>query len=151
MNKPISTRVHGMIDYAWSAAASALAKRVNGATSTARLLNGAATAATTSSVLTKYERGVVRVLPMKAHLAVDFAMCSALVASPFYLPASERRYAAIPVALGAMGLVTGLLTQTSSPLEADEEFGFVGGRELSTVADQDPDLAASPHLRVHLE
>jgi hypothetical protein len=110
VTKPISTRVHGLIDYAWAAAASGLANRLNAAASTARLLNGAASAATASSFVTRYEWGVVPVMPMKGHLAADFALCSVLVASPLFLPASERRAAIIPVVLGAMGFVTALLT-----------------------------------------
>ena len=153
MNRPISTRIHGIIDYGWAAAASALSTRVNGATSTARLLRGAATAATASSLLTNYEAGAVRVMPMKGHLAADFALCSALLASPLFLPREERRDSGWPVVLGAMGMITGLLTATRSPLETDEEFGgmFVGGRELSTMNRQDPDVADAPHLRPHLE
>lgn len=112
MTKPISTRVHGMIDYAWAAAASALASRLNGAGATSRLLNRAAGAATASSFVTRYEWGIVPLMPMQAHLAADFALCGVLLASPLFLPASERRAAMIPVILGAMGFVTGLLTDT---------------------------------------
>lgn len=136
MTKPISTRLHGVIDYTWAAATSALATRVDGATSTARLLRNAATATTASSFITNYECGAVRLMPMKGHLALDAVMCSALVASPLFLPASERRYALIPVVLGAIGLVTGLLTDTRSPMEAEEEFGgMYGGGERWTIAD----------------
>ncbi|MGH8185623.1 MAG: hypothetical protein ACREUC_03605, partial [Steroidobacteraceae bacterium] len=101
MTKPISTRLHGVIDYTWAAVASALSTRVDGATSTARLLRNAATAVTASSFITNYECGAVRVMPMKGHLALDAVMCSALIASPLFLPASERRYAVVPVLLGA--------------------------------------------------
>ena len=134
MRKPISTRAHGMIDQTWMAAASALSAR-NGVTSTARLLQTAAAVARTSSMMTNYESGTVRVLPVKAHLAVDVALCSVLIASPWFLPESERRFAAIPMVLGIVGLVASLLTETRSLAEID----------------QDPDIAAHPHLRVHLE
>ena len=152
MKKPISTRTHGAIDYAWSATAAALPSAMNGSTATARLVRGAATTSAMSSMVTNYEWGKWRVLPMKLHLALDVAMCSALIASPLFLPATERRYAAIPVALGAAGLLTGLMTKTRSPLEIDEEFGgFSGPEQISTIADQDPDITAAPHLRLHLE
>jgi hypothetical protein len=137
MTKPISTRLHGVIDYSWAAAASRLANRVDGATSTARLLRNAATAATASSFITNYECGAIRVMPMKGHLALDAVMCTALLASPLFLPASERRYAVVPMILGAIGLVTGLLTETRSPMEAHEEFGGMhGGGERWTIADE---------------
>jgi hypothetical protein len=137
MTKPISTRAHGIIDYTWAAAASSLASRVNGSTSTARLLRSAAATATASSLVTNYEAGAWPLVPMKGHLILDAMVCSALVAAPFFLPASERRHAAYPVLLGVVGLIAGLLTQTQSPREVDEEFGgMYGGSELSTIADQ---------------
>lgn len=153
MRKPISTRTHGMIDYGWAATATALSKQVNGATATARLLRGAATTATTNSLVTNYEYGALRLMPMKGHLALDFALSSVLLVAPLFLPQSERRYAILPTLLGAAGLVTALLTRPRSPLELGDEFvGLFGGeREVSMVADQDPDIAVSPHLRPHLE
>ena len=102
-------------------------------------------------MMTNYESGTVRVLPVKAHLAVDVALCTVLIASPWLLPESERRFAAIPVALGIIGLVTSLLTKTRSPMEIDEELGFFGTRDATATVDQDPDIVAHPHLRMHLE
>src|SRR5215216_1300686 len=122
MNRPISTRTHGVIDYTWATTAAALPQAMPNATATGRLVRGAGVAATMSSMMTNYEAGVVPMLPMKAHLALDFVMCSALIASPFFLPRSERRWATVPVALGVAGLITGLLTQTRSPREIDEDF-----------------------------
>lgn len=151
MTKPISTRVHGIIDYTWVAAASSAATRVNGSTSTARLLRRAAAVATASSFFTRYEGGAVRIMPMKGHLAMDALLCGGLIASPWYLPAAERRYAAIPVALGIVGLIAGMLTETRSPVEIEEEFGgLFGGGERST-AHQDPDRVTAPPLPYRVE
>ena len=153
MTKPISTRTHGIIDYGWAAAATALAKRAEDAPSTARLLRSAASLATATSAVTNYEYGAIRLLPMRGHLAFDFALCSALLVSPLFLPESERRHALVPAALGVAGLITGLLTRPRSPLELGDEFAglYGGGREISMVADQDPDVALSPHPRPHRE
>lgn len=114
MNRPISTQTHGVIDYTWAAAAEALPESMSGAPRTGSLLAGAGVAAIVSSLLTNYEAGLVRVMPMKGHLAVDFALCAVLLVSPLFLPASERRYAFIPVFFGAVGLLTGLMTQATS-------------------------------------
>lgn len=141
MNRPISTKTHGMIDYAlWVTTASALPKMMHGATHTARLVRNAGTAASVNAMVTNYEAGVVRLMPMKAHLALDFMMCTTLLLSPLFLPASERRYALIPMALGAVGLITGLMTQTESPTEYDG--GFTPSHELSEAV-ADPDLTRS--------
>jgi hypothetical protein len=141
MNRPISTKTHGMIDYAlWVTTASALPKMMTGAARTATLVRNAGTAASINAMVTNYEAGLVRLLPMKGHLAFDFIMCTALVLSPFFLPASERRYALIPMALGAAGLITGLMTQTESPTEYNGS--FTPSRDLSeAVADPELTLA----------
>jgi hypothetical protein len=89
-------------------------------------------------MITNYESGTVRVLPMKAHLAADVALSAILIASPWLLPKSERRYAAIPVILGVIGLVTSLLTDTRSQRDANRRAA-------------DPDIVEHPHLRQHLE
>jgi hypothetical protein len=150
MTKPISTRVHGIIDYTWAAAASSAAGRMTG-TSTGRLLRAAANAATTSSLVTNYEYGAVRLLPMRGHLALDAALCTALIVSPLFLPRWERRHAMTPVLLGIAGLVTGLLTQTRSPTESQEEFGglYRGGER--SIADLEPETAMPDNLQAHLE
>lgn len=148
MNRPISTKVHGAIDYTWATIAGTLPKMMNGATETKRLVRTAATAAGLNSMVTNYEAGVLRVMPMKGHLAVDFVMGAALVLSPFYLPRAERRFGVFPVLLGLAGLVTSLLTTTEA-WQADETT-FTPSHELSEAV-ADPDLARSPDLLTHLE
>ena len=148
MNRPISTRTHGVIDYTWASISAAVPNMMNDGAATARLIRGASAAATTNSMLTNYEGGVMKVMPMKAHLAMDFVMCSALLLSPFFLPSSERRYAAIPMLLGGAGLLTALMTETESPTE--QSLSFTPSRELSEAV-ADPDIARTPHLRAHLE
>jgi hypothetical protein len=132
-----------MIDYAWATAAETLPKMMNNATRTSRLVRSAGAAAGMNSMLTNYEAGVIRVMPMKAHLAVDMLMCTALLLSPLFLPSSERRYALVPMALGAVGLLAGLMTQTESPVEHGE--GFTPSHHLSEAV-VDPD-AARTHSR----
>ncbi|MBI4264180.1 MAG: hypothetical protein HY657_07380 [Acidobacteria bacterium] len=137
-----------MIDYAWASLAAAVPPMMADAAATGRLIRNAGAAAHANCMVTNYEAGAVRLIPMKAHLAVDVAVCAALVLSPFFLPASERRYAAIPLLLGAAGLLAALMTQTESPAEQIES--FTPSRELSEAV-ADPDVARSPHLRLHLE
>jgi hypothetical protein len=103
-------------------------------------VRNAGTAASMNAIVTNYEAGLMRVMPMKGHLALDVMMCTALMLSPFFLPASERRYAFVPVALGAIGLVTGLMTQTESSTEYGG--GFVPSRDLSEAV-ADPELTRS--------
>ena len=82
----------------------------------------------------------------KAHLAMDVVMCGALLLSPFFLPRSRRRYAAIPMLLGGAGLLTSMMTQ----MESTADSGFRPTRELSEAV-ADPDNARAPHLHLHLD
>lgn len=148
MHRPISTKAHGLIDYAWATAAGTLPTMMNGASATARLVRGAAAAASANSMVTNYEGGVLRVMPMRLHLAMDVVLGAALVLAPWFLPRAERRYAAVPVALGAVALLAGMLTKTEAPPEITAE--FTPSRELSEAV-ADPDVARWPPLRAHLE
>jgi hypothetical protein len=153
MRRPITTRTHGMIDYGWAAVATGLSKQMEGATSTAQLLRTASAVATANSLLTNYEFGALRILPMREHLAVDYALAGTLLVSPLLLPASERRHAIWPTLLGLAGLAAALLTRPRSPLELGDEFGglYGGDREVSMVADHDADIDASLPLRHQVE
>jgi hypothetical protein len=138
MHRPISTKTHGLIDYTlWVTTARTLPRMMRGATQTADLVRNAATAASLNAMITNYEGGVVRIVPMKGHLALDFLMCTTLMLSPLFLPASERRYAFVPVALGAIGLLTAIMTHTSSPAESPHR--VLPSRDWSeAVADPEP-------------
>lgn len=67
-------------------------------------------------------------IPGQMHLALDVVMGVALMLSPCFLPASGRRYAAVPMGLGAIGLLMAFVTETG-PADFDE--GFRPSRELS--------------------
>lgn len=148
MHRPISTRTHGLIDYAWATTAGTLPKMMDSATATARLVRSAGAAASANSIVTNYEAGVVRILPMRMHLAIDVVLGTALLLAPLFLPRGERRYAAIPMALGAVGLLTSVLTTPDAPPALTSE--FTPSRELSEAV-ADPDVARWPPLRAHLE
>lgn len=138
MRRPISTKTHGLIDYAWATVArSATARLDRAAGETARLVERAGLITLASAMLTNYEAGMIRVLPMKGHLALDYLMCAVLLASPLFLPRAERRFAAVPMLLGAAGLVTSLLTQ-ARPAPTGPAV-FEPTREMSeAVADPNP-------------
>jgi hypothetical protein len=62
-----------------------------------------------------------------------FMMCTALMLAPCFLSRGGRRYAALPVVLGATGLVVSILTELA---QTSGLTGFVPSHELSeAVAD----------------
>jgi hypothetical protein len=87
-------------------------------------------------------------MPMRMHLAMDVMLGAALVLAPWLLPRAERRYAAVPFALGAVALLTGLLTKKDAPPKLTSE--FTPSHELSEAV-ADPDVARWPPLQAHLE
>jgi hypothetical protein len=82
--RPISSRLHGVLDYTTGAALVA-APAVLGLRGTAagRILRAAGVSHAGYAALTRSELGVVRVVPYRAHLAIDAAAAVGLAASPW--------------------------------------------------------------------
>ena len=146
MTQLISTRTHGALDYAWVSAAASAAGATDASRATAWFVRSSSVVAGINSMLTDYEAGVLRLMPMRLHLAVDFALGAALVLSPLFLPKSGRRSVALSVALGLTACAASLLTDRGRRRNA----GFAPSYELSEAV-VDPDIARRPHLRSHLE
>ena len=115
----IPTSVHGVLDYVTGSALLAAPelfrlKDVPSAALTPRLTGACATA---YSLLTDYELGAVRLLPMPVHLALD-AMSGALLAtSPWLLGYAKNgpRYWLPHALVGASEILAALATKTQPP------------------------------------
>ncbi len=113
MNKPISTHMHGYIDYAYAGALLALPFALgwrNRAKNLA-ITNGLATLGV--SLLTNYECGALRVLPMKAHLAMDAVGGATLAALPFIMDEDNPAAVACAVGMGLFDIAAAPLTDTT--------------------------------------
>jgi hypothetical protein len=120
MIKPISTRMHGILDYVTAPTLVVLPRMLGWGQRVTLLLNGAGAGVLAYSVLTRYELGLLKVLPMKVHLALDIASGGMLALSPFILLKKRERNVATTATLVGLGLyevAAGLLTQTQSPVE----------------------------------
>ena len=108
---PIPTRVHGMIDYAVGALVTAapwlFGFSDHRVATVVTVIFGAAAFA--YAVLTDYELGLYRVLPMRAHLLIDVFWSLALIVSPWLLGFANR-IAWPHVVVGLAGLVVTALT-----------------------------------------
>lgn len=120
MMRPISTRVHGMIDYAYAGVLIGLPFALGWRGRAAQLSIGTGLATLGLSMLTRYEYGAWPVLPMKTHLAIDAAESSMLMSAPKMLGNPDAGAGRILATLGAMGAVVGSMTKTESPLELSE-------------------------------
>lgn len=121
----IPTRVHGVIDYVTGSALMAAPelfrlKDVPASALAPRLAGGGATA---YSLATDYELGVVKALPMKAHLALDAASGALLAASPwlFGYAKAGRRYWLPHTTVGAFEILAALTTKTQPSYKPQEQ------------------------------
>jgi len=112
----ISTRTHGAIDYLTGAGllvAPALLG-ISDEPASSRALRAAGLAATAYSLLTDYEFGLVRVIPMPAHLAMDATSGVLMAASPllFGFAGREPRYRLPHVVMGLAEVLAALTSKT---------------------------------------
>ena len=120
MIKPISTRTHGIIDYAFAGALIALPFLMRWDRRATRLSLGAGLTTLGVSMVTNYECGLVRLLPMRAHLAMDAAETSMLMGAPKVLGSVDNGAGRVLAMFGALGAAIGAMTQTQSPYERRE-------------------------------
>ena len=108
----ISTRTHAVIDYAFSAAVAALPHLVQCSPMSKRLMRGAAAGATAYSLLTNYERGVVKALPMQTHLALDAASGVGFLAAAALMRDERPQVRALLAGIGAFELIAASMTSS---------------------------------------
>jgi hypothetical protein len=109
--KRFSTKTHGVIDYLTAGAMLAVPRAMGWSEKTTQLLTGAALGTIGYSLLTRYELGLVRVLPMKAHLALDALSGAMLCAAPLMLPDEDDGVKRALVGLGLFELAAALTTE----------------------------------------
>jgi hypothetical protein len=85
-SRPISSRVHGIIDYATGVQLLVLPALLGiGGSRSSRVLRIAGLGHLAYAALTRYELGIVKKLPFRTHLALDAAGAAGLVAAPWLL------------------------------------------------------------------
>ena len=108
----ISTKVHGVIDYLWSIVLLAspwlFGFADGGAETWVPVILGIG--GIVYAVVTNYELGLVKLLPMPVHLMIDLAMGVFLLLSPWLFGFAEN-IAAPHVVLGIMAIGTSLMTE----------------------------------------
>jgi hypothetical protein len=109
--KPITPRVHGMLDYGTAATVAAVPAMMNVPKRARNLFEGLAAGYTGLSAMTDYPLSVRRTIPFKAHGAAELAIGALLPAMPWLLGFSENRAARnLCFGLTALTLVVSALT-----------------------------------------
>lgn len=116
MAKPLSTQDHCVLDYL-TIGALATASRVLPWEGRGRaILVAAAGTLLGYSLITRYEYSLVKILPMKTHLALDVASGALLGLSSALLRRRTPGVVATLIGLGAYEITAALLTKTRPPL-----------------------------------
>ena len=112
----IPTQIHGVLDYLTGATLLAAPRllALDDVPASARVLRMAGGGAAAYSTLTDYELGLVRVLPMPAHLALDAASGALLASSPWLFGFANNgpRYWLPHVLIGATEMLAAATTKT---------------------------------------
>ncbi|GHO70856.1 hypothetical protein KSC_097480 [Ktedonobacter sp. SOSP1-52] len=122
--RPISTKTHGILDYVSSATLFVLPRALHWDKSLTTAVTGVALNTLSVSAMTRYEAGLLKVIPMKTHLALDCVTGISLATLPFlFLDADNRKPGTIGtlLGLGAFEIAAAFLTQTRSSIEQPEQ------------------------------
>jgi hypothetical protein len=111
MNKPITPRAHGILDYATAGATALVSQLLGFSPNAARTARLWAAGYSALSALTDYPLALKRAVPFKAHGAMDAAMAPIIPALPWLLGfARDRRARNFFLGLAAITVVVTALT-----------------------------------------
>lgn len=113
MQKPITTKVHGILDYMTAGLLVTLPRAMGWSPTVTRLLDASALGAVAYSLITKYEWGAIKAMPMKAHLTLDAVSGGMLIGAAALLEDEDPDVRATLGALGAYEIGAALLSQTN--------------------------------------
>lgn len=91
MRKPISPRLHGVLDYTTSATVATLPRMMHFPRSARRLADSLAAGYTGLSAVTNYPLSARRLVPFKAHGATELAIAAALPFLPWALGFADHK------------------------------------------------------------
>jgi hypothetical protein len=113
MQKPISTKVHGVLDYMTAAFLHTLPRVMGWSDNVTHVLDAAGAGATGYSLMTDYELGAVKALPMKAHLTLDALSGGALIGAALVMDDEDPEVRTTLAGIGVWEITAALLTRTS--------------------------------------
>jgi hypothetical protein len=123
----MSTKTHGVIDYVASGIFAILPKAAGFSSKVTALLEATAGSAAMYSAITNYELGMVKMLPMKAHLALDALSGGMLLGAAMIFDDEDEAARATLAGIGLFEIAAALTTQTRSTTEQRSQAGRRGG------------------------
>jgi hypothetical protein len=123
MAKLFSTKTHGVLDYLTAGQLLLVPRALGLSTTVTTLMQTMGVATAVYSLVTRYELGVLKLLPMPAHLALDVLGGLSFGAAVFALGDESPAVRAMLASIGAFEVFAGLSTQTQ-PGAARRTGGF---------------------------
>ncbi len=134
--KLFSTRAHGVLDYLTVGTLLTLPRALGWSNKVTSVLTGAALSTLAYSLLTRYELGLFKVLPVKVHLALDAMSGALFCGAPFLLPDEDVEVTGTLVGLGIFEIAVALTTETEPAFGEQVD-------QLVTVPDTARDMTES--------
>jgi hypothetical protein len=127
--------MHGALDYLTAGALLALPRALGWSAGVTRMMTGAALSTVGYSALTSYELGLLKLLPMPAHLALDTINGATFCAGPLLFPDEDPSVRGALMGIGLFELAVTLLSETRPPesrrrLDFTVAEGSLGERRL---------------------
>ena len=108
----LSRRQHGFVDYGVAALELALSSLLPAGVRARRLLRASGLSAALLGALTDYDLGLLRVVPMRVHLALDGIFAATFLAAPAAL---RDEGTSVRIALTMLGLGGAVAAATTDP------------------------------------
>ena len=108
--RPISRKQHAVVDYATAATELVLPHLLPASSSARQLLRFSGLNAGVLGALTKHELGVVKLVPMRLHLALDGVFAATFLAAAALMSDEPPAVRATLAALGVTGAAAAFLT-----------------------------------------
>ena len=116
----IPTKFHAFEDYTTAAALPAVARALGWSPKVRWVLDGVACLTTAQSLLTDYEGGAARVVPMQAHLAADVVIGAGLIGAAVLMDDQPKLARLTMAGVGAYAIA---LAAVARPEPADRATG----------------------------
>ncbi len=123
MKKLIPTTIHGVLDYITAPTLVVLPRLLKWNSKLTTFLSVAGLGTLAYSLVTRYELSILKLLPMKGHLTLDFMNGATLAAAPFLLLNKDERdtvTTGVMIGLGAYEIAASLMTQTEPSPQAEK-------------------------------
>ncbi len=112
--KPITTKAHGILDYSAVVVVFLLPHLLHWSAGLTQLMMGMAGGALLYTLLTRFELGVIKVLPVTVHLVLDFLVGLVFLATAFTVHGEPSSARIALVILGLLEIGAAVMTQTTS-------------------------------------